>query len=274
MDNIENLEKAKERINKMAEDFKGDKTLKPILRDFLMNLEEVIQKKDPSNYLLLPQNKDHSDLLVTLTRLAYGSEVQTIAEELKLRLGNNDQGFIGDITFEKAKKLCLGLDGFMTTPSYFVEKLKLLNSGKAFDGAGRNLSSSKANQALNDITELRNPWRAEWLNHKYSQKDSGIFVTYTKFVNGKLELVTEHLDEDTLMEDKTPGISLDDWVNNPTSQGLPRKDVKKGSLYFWKPRENSVAGFGAGAGWVGLYCFWDHAGSYSALGVRLIREKK
>ena len=97
-------------------------------------------------------------------------------------------------------------------------------------------------------------------------------VTYHKFVNGKLELVTETLDEDTLTKDKR--ISLEDWMNNQTSQGLPRKDVEKGSLYFWSPTDGSVVRFYAGAGRVDLDCDRDPAVSDPAVGVRVVREKK
>ena len=158
-------------------------------------------------------------------------------------------------------------------PSYFVEKLKLLKSGEAFNRNGNKHDHKRLELAFKEITEVRNPWRAEWLNHRYSKQDSRLQVTYHKFVNGKLEKVTEPLNEDTLMQDRAPGISLDDWIENPTSQGLPRKSVKEGSLYFWHPRENRVARFGAGAGRSDLGCDGGPMGSYSVVGVAVARKK-
>ena len=47
------------------------------------------------------------------------------------------------------------------------------------------------------------------------------------------------------METKDPGIDLEDWLNNPTKQGLPKKGCKKGDLYYLSPsyNRNEVAVF-------------------------------
>ena len=233
-------------------------------------LEELTKSRNPSNYLLLPQTEEHPDLLVPLNRLAYGPEVEAVAKELKLNLRNNIQGYIGNINFEQANALCLSLDGFMNTPSYLAETLRILNSGKAFDGAGRKLQNPE--KAFKDITGQKNPWRSEWLKHIYSKKDNQLQVTYHKFDSSEhLIQVTEPLDEDTLTKDKK--ISLEDWVNNPTSQGLPKNSVKDGSLYYWQPKEGRVAGFIAYAGRAGLYCVGGASYSNANLGVRVVGKK-
>jgi hypothetical protein len=72
------------------------------------------------------------------------------------------------------------------------------------------------------------------------------------------------------MKDKTPGISLDDYINNNfTDQGLPNKNVKSGDLYYWNPRSdnNSVARFGVGSDGAGLDCDGGPSGTDSSLGV-------
>ena len=74
------------------------------------------------------------------------------------------------------------------------------------------------------------------------------------------------------MEDKTPGILLEDWINgkNITSQGLPNKNISSGDLYYWHPRSdnNSVARFSAGSDRANLGCTRGPSGAYSDLGVR------
>mgnify|MGYP001573208524 CR=1 FL=1 len=151
----------------------------------------------------------------------------------------------------------------MLSPLEFATFLQALSSGN------REMQS-----LYEDITAVRNSWRTEWLDAKFSK--SGILnkhsITYHKFSQaGSIEEVTEQLDSNTLMKDKQ--ISLDDWLANPTKQGLPRKDVKKGSLYYWFPRNNYVARFGADAGRADLYCIRDPWDSYSALGVRRAKFK-
>ena len=70
------------------------------------------------------------------------------------------------------------------------------------------------------------------------------------------------------MEDKEPGIDFNEWFNNPTKQGLPKLNVKAGVLYYWYPRNGTVAGFGADSDRANLGCNGNPRGSSSALGVR------
>ena len=75
------------------------------------------------------------------------------------------------------------------------------------------------------------------------------------------------------MQDKIPGISLDHWLNNANSQGLPVPNTNNGDLYYWHPRDNSVARFRSYSGGALLDCYRDPGDSGSALGVRGAREK-
>ena len=75
------------------------------------------------------------------------------------------------------------------------------------------------------------------------------------------------------MQDKTPGISLDHWLSNANSQGLPIPNTNNGDLYYWHPRDNSVARFGSDSGWAGLNCVGGPGDSCPALGVRGARKK-
>ena len=104
-------------------------------------------------------------------------------------------------------------------------------------------------EIYNEITEVRNPWRAEWLDADFKVKDKKLYINYNHVLDSNGNLIyknSEVLDKATLMEDKTPGISLEDYLtNNNTKQGLPSKNVKSGDFYYWFPGDdnNSVARF-------------------------------
>src|SRR3989344_9024162 len=120
----------------------------------------------------------------------------------------------------------------------------------------------------NEITEVRDPWRAEWLDANFKvEKNELYLLTENESKKEKLE--------DCLMEDKNPGILLEDWINgkNISSQGLPNKNISSGSLYYWHPRSdnNSVARFGAYDGRTLLGCCRDPAYADSGLGVRAVK---
>ena len=229
---------------------------------------------DLENYILLPQTTEHPDLLIAKTRLAYDYEVEKAGKKLGLTLQNNKQGYIGDINWEQALKLNNELGSFTLNPKLFAEFLKLLKYGRALDGTKKQVNSRELETILNEIIEVKTPYRSEWLDNKYVKQGgvlgigSKLAVTYNKFVNGKLIEATAVLDSDTLMETKTPGIDLDSWIENPNSQGLPRSSVKDGSLYFWHPSDGRVAWFDAGTIRVGLSCYRGPLESNAVLGVR------
>ncbi len=165
---------------------------------------------------------------------------------LKLYVAENKTLF-GKNWFESDKKLQSNGER-MLTPLEFVEFLKYtrINFPKIYE----------------DITTIRSPWRAEWINADFKVKDNKLYIN------------SEILDRNTLMEDKR--ISLEDYLNkNHTPQGLPNKNVKSGDLYYWYPRSdnNSVARFYADSVRTDLCCnrnrsYWD-----SDLGVRAVRHK-
>src|SRR3989344_7997593 len=117
----------------------------------------------------------------------------------------------------------------------------------------------------NEITEVRNPWRAEWLDANFKVENKGVYIL-TENESKKEKL------EECLMSDKTPGIDLKDWINgkNITSQGLPNKNISSGSLYYYYPRSdnNSVARFDADSDGAYLNCCWYPSFTNSSLGVR------
>ena len=126
----------------------------------------------------------------------------------------------------------------------------------------KNSSQSEHLTLYNEITEVRFPWRANWLDAYFEKRKNGLYLlTANKTKEEKLE--------DCLMTDKTPGILLEDWLNgkNITSQGLPELNMVNGELYYWYPRDGRVARFYAYSDGAYLSCSWDPANRYSVLGV-------
>src|SRR3989338_7803701 len=100
----------------------------------------------------------------------------------------------------------------------FIEFLKYLKSS----------NNQEYLEIYKDITEVRDPWRAEWLDADFKVKDKKLYINYNHVLDSNGNLIyknSEVLDKATLMEDKTPGISLEDYLtNNNTKQGLPSKN--------------------------------------------------
>lgn len=130
-----------------------------------------------------------------------------------------------------------------------------------------------------DITEVRNPWRAEWLDADFKTRGKDLYINYNHILDSEGDLIpknSEILNQNTLMRNKTPGISLENFLElNHTKQGLPNKKVKSGDLYYWCPRSdnNSVAGFDAVSGRAGLSCCGLPSIRNSILGVRAVRHE-
>ncbi|MCH7850964.1 MAG: hypothetical protein IH845_04955 [Nanoarchaeota archaeon] len=125
-------------------------------------------------------------------------------------------------------------------------------------------------EVYRDITEVRSPWRCEWLDADFKFKDSKLYINSGHRYQGG-ELIpqnSEILAESTLIENKI--ISLESWLENPTKQGLPSRKTESGDLCYWSPMRdnNSVAWFDAD--FIGAYfgCSWDPSSRNSVLGVR------
>ncbi|MFH1710952.1 MAG: hypothetical protein ABH840_01445, partial [Nanoarchaeota archaeon] len=122
------------------------------------------------------------------------------------------------------------------------------------------------------VVEVRDPWRAQWLNAKFEKRKNGLYmISENVLVNGKYETEEQKLD-DFLTENKIPGISLDDWINSNAKHGLPTPKNSNGNLYYWAPVLGYVARFGAVSGRASLSCGWGAGGSGPSLGVRACAE--
>lgn len=134
-------------------------------------------------------------------------------------------------------------------------------------------------EVYKEITEVRNPWRTEWLDAYFKIKGKDLYINCNHVLDPKGNLIpknSEILDKNTLRGDKTPGISLDDYLDsNHTSQGPPTKKVKTGDLFYWCPRSdnNAVARFNAYSYRAFLSCNRNPYYRNSILGVRAVRHE-
>jgi len=159
--------------------------------------------------------------------------------------------------------------GYMPTIRQHVDLLTLIKSGEAFDEYGNKIDSKRLQSLFNEITELRDPWRAEWLDAKFG---GGTINYHSIKQDGSVKEITEILG-DYLIQDKCPGISLDSWLKTANSHGLPTENTEDGSLYYWSPRNGSVAWFVAYSLWTVLCNNRYDAERSSTLGVRVTRKK-
>jgi len=170
--------------------------------------------------------------------------------------------------FESHKELQENGERMLIIPE-FVEFLKYLKSS----------NNQEDLEIYKDITEVRSPWRAEWLDADFKTKGEDLYIHYNHKIDENKSLVpqnSEVLGKNTLMKNKTPGISLENWLENPTKQGLPSKKTSSGNLSYWNPRSdnNSVARFDADDVRAFLDCDGYPSDGFSYLGVRAVREEK
>ena len=227
--------------------------------------------RNPQDYIIVPGASygkySYPDLLVSTSRFYFNSTWQEAHEKL-------------------AKE---SSPAFMLTPRQFVDFLKVLRSGTAYDGTDKKLSSAKCDEILGDIYEQRSPQRFEWLDAKFESRGgllgvigSKRFISYEHTIqNGQLvsahsEKLTDYLNKN--MAPGGPGIDLTSWIENANEHGLPRANVPipMGRINYQGPSSYGnevVALFGACPGWVGLDCEEKLHKLNSSTGVRIARKK-
>ena len=237
---------------------------------------------NPADYLLLEAKigkEGYPDLWVCKYRLSADSSVQDAGSKIGLsNLQNttqerNGRNYLGNITKEQALRLNLALGGRTQNLKIASDTFKLLLSGKAFDGNGKKIDKSESDSILDEITGVRSPGRDEWYEDSFTQGVGQLFLNKNYILDSESLVASYSKPLNTgLMQDKIPGIRLEHWVKQPTSQGLPRKGIREGALYYWHPKANFAAWFDADSDWASLYCDRVPQYSYSRLGVRHVRE--
>ncbi len=157
-------------------------------------------------------------------------------------------------------------DARMLNLREFADFLLLLKSGKAEDGLGNKISKSDLQTLYLDITEVRDPYRAEWLDAKFEDKNGNLHLNYNHRTKcKKLEATNSEPLETCVMKDCKVELS------SFNKQGMPTKEGT--DFNYWYPVDCRVAWFGAVADWAYLGCNGNPDLSNGGLGVRLAREK-
>ena len=194
---------------------------------------------------------------------------------------NSQEGyiFVPSLGLDIAKKRTLqGINFNEQAKSAHAQSQRIctVNEFREFVNYLRNGYSDRqeAQQILDEIYKIEGNWRAENLDARFEKVKNDLFVNYHKFDDkGDIVPVRERV-APCLMKNKTPGISLDDWLANATPQGLPLETVNAGELYYWASVDGAVAWFVANSGRADLDCDRDPTDVSSSLGVRLVGRKK
>jgi len=235
--------------------------------------------KNPEEYIFLPGKKYndfmYDDCCVSMHRLGATPEVSAAAQTLGLQVSNtarenNGKEYIGNINWFQAMSLTASLGGYVLDLRQFADFLLLLKSGDAVDGNGKKIPATQLKEIFNEITEVRNPNRAEWLDADFKVKGKELYIHYNhRTVSGTLTPQNKELLTDYLTENKTPGIYMHDWLQTANNHGLPKSTIAEGNLYYWAPMKDnkSVARFDADSVGVGLFCDRDPGYSGGSLGL-------
>ena len=215
------------------------------------SLERVL--KEPQSNIVRPRNTNPI-IVPNIDGYIYVPSTNLLVAKQRTHLGES---------WDKARNSLKQEGSFMMNLYEFAEFLRYLKTNP----------NQENSTIYEDITAVRNPYRAEWLDAKFSENVGKMFVDYDKSINGKRESLHETL-KGYLDKNRTPGIDLEKWIDNHTIQGFPRERIKKGDLYYWAPVDGRVARFGAYSDGADLSCDGGPTGSYSRLGVRAAREKK
>ena len=134
----------------------------------------------------------------------------------------------------------------------------------------RDSKEREHNVLYEEITKIRPILKANWLDAYFEEGSDGMYLlTKNKAKAEKLQ--------DCLMRNKTPGISLDDWLdgdnNSVTPQGIPSQNISGGDLFYWAPVAGRVARFYADSDRSYLLCDRDPSLRFDDLGVRAVRHE-
>ena len=227
------------------------------------------------------------DVYVDSARIASCPEVREAGKKLGLKLKNTGKdllkrNYVGEINQDETRKIALLLDASLMSVGLFPHFLRLLSQGanaktKVYDGNKNELKPEYCKRIFSDITSINTIYRGEWLEDSFSQEKDGLHGNrkFTLDSNNNLIVGESYLlDEETLREDRLPGISLDSYFEHPTSQGFPRKDIESGATYCWAPQNGSGARFNAYDGRADFVFVASRSSRDSGLGGRLVFSAK
>jgi hypothetical protein len=250
-----------------------------------------IADQDTSNWVMIPHEFTNGkySLIFDPARISHNSGVEKVGKELGINYENISKDslgreFIGENNWSDSLKLNLGLGNKTMNTQEFTDAGKLLYLGmqgeiKVYNAKGDQIKQETLKGYFEDIFQAKSPWRAEWIDADFKSKNDKLYINFNHRLNNQGILVPKNsqiLAKNTLMQDKTPGISLESWIGNPTRQGLPKDSTNEGDLHYWSPGNdnNSVARFDASSVRAGLNCYGDPSSWYSFLGVRAAKLRE
>lgn len=243
---------------------------------------------NPGLYIILP-GKTHGtysypDLVVSMHRLGYNTDVDKAVKWMRqnndwknLQLQNSQKeadgtDYIGNMNWNTALTLNKRLGNMTFNPRQFIDFKELLETGiagksKVHNGLGKKIDEPLLTEVYKEICEVREPWRAEWLDAAFTDQNGALYITTDHNLQGynlkgRTELLEDHVREDG-------------WIDFTSfnRQGLPTKKARAQKLYYWSPVAGRVARFYAYSDRAVLYCNWNPTGSGAGLGVRPVRKK-
>lgn len=271
------------------EDFQRAKTLLET-GNVEYQVPETTQIADPdrSNWIVVPHEflEGKYSLAVDPARMSYNPAIEKAGKKLNLQFKNTSKDslgreFIGNNDWFEFLKMNLALGGKTLNLREFTGFGNLLYQGmngrvNVYTSSGNKVNKKTLQDYFEDIFKVRSPWRSEWLDTDFKQENGKLYIK-TKHIYQGDNLTPQSskiLDTNTLMESRTPGISLDSWLEAPTKQGLPLKKTKSGNLYYWVPMsdDNSVVRFNANSVSTNLNCNWAPSTRNLVLAVRAAKQ--
>jgi hypothetical protein len=250
----------------------------------------LVTLNNPQDYILL-SGKDYgswsySDLLVSKYRLGMSPEAGRVALGFGYSVANtakesSGRAYIGNINWEQALKLNLGLGGRTLNPRQFADFLLLLKSGDVVDGSRQIVGRNELDGILDEIVTVRDPYRAEWLDADFKYVDNLGKIVSSSDPSGRLWIYSEHLlqngDVDSNHKEvlesclMTKGSRIN--LSTMNDQGMPTQEGS--DFHYWcSDKDNkSVAGFVANSVGAGLNCGRNPTGTNPSLGVRFCMPK-
>lgn len=258
-------------------------TAKPIIKQ--TQIADVSSKE----HILLPQEFTGKDYILEVApaRLANSPAVKKVGITLNInyqstRIDSLNRKFVGNNNWHNSLKLNLALGGKTLDPREFIGLANLLFQGmndrtKVYDVSGKRIYKQTCQKYFEDIFKVQDPRRAEWIDANYKFKQGKIYAESNHIVDLNGNLISQHpqlLDKKTLVEYK--GILLEDYIQNPTSQGLPKQDVESGDFHYYAPMENndSFARSDTNSDRSKFYANWNVSFSDSYLGTRFAKKIK
>jgi len=174
-----------------------------------------------------------------------------------------EKKFYGSNWIDSHQKLQSGGEKMLTIPE-FIEFLRYsrIHFPEIYEG----------------IAQVKNSWRGELLDAKFEKRNEKLYMAsnHALVAGNFLPKISGFIDEDTLMENRLSRTSLENWLENPTKQGLLSKHMDSPNLFYWPPKGDdlSVARFFANSNWVGIDCNWPISESDALLGVRAARKRE